>query len=332
MSDTRDKLPPPPIEPLPDLAWARLERAVLAELDVPETRQVKMPITRWPVVALTSAALAGAAALAIVVATRDPGPSAPAPAVASGGTAIASPSRVVTGDAATDVSFGDAHITVAPASALVLDGTADHGVLAVLERGSAAFVVAPRHARPPFLIQAGAAQVRVVGTELEVTRIAPDDAEVAVTEGTVEVTFHGRVTRVTAGEHWTSLPVTTASTTGSSHEPPAAPAPPAHHATPKKSAAPASPAAAASEQDQFEAAGNLERTDPEAAYAAYRELARGKGVWASNALYAMGRLAYDHGWASRANIPLKAYVHRFPRGANVADARALLLKLEGASP
>jgi hypothetical protein len=324
MSDTRDKLPPPPIEPLPDLAWARLERAVLAELDVPETRSVKMPLSRWPLVALTSAALAGAAALAIVVATRDHGTPAPTTTVASTDRAIASPSRVVTGDAATDVSFGDAHITVAPASALVLDGTADHGVLAVLERGSAAFVVAPRRARPPFLIQAGAAQVRVVGTELSVTRIAPDDAEVAVTEGTVEVTFHGRVTRVTAGEHWTSVPVTTAST----HEPrPVAPAPPPHKA---KQAAGA--AATPSEQDRFEAAATLEPTDPEAAYAAYRELARGKGAWAGNALYAMGRLAYDRGWTSRAYIPLKSYVHRFPHGANVADARALLLKLEGASP
>lgn len=329
MSDTRDKLPPPPIEPLPDLAWARLERVVLAELDVPETRSVRMPLTRWPLFALAGAALAGAAVLAIVVATRDHGTAAPAPAVATGD-GIAGPSRVATGDAPTEVTFGDAHITVAPASALVLDGAADHGVLAVLERGSASFAVAPRRGRPPFMIQAGAAQVRVVGTELEVTRIAPDDAAVAVTEGTVEVTFHGRVTRVTAGEKWTSVPpvtTTTATTATTSVEPPQ----PAHHDKKPDAththAAPAGP----TDQQRYDAAAALELTDPEAATAAYRDLARGKSAWAANALYAMGRLAHERGDTGRAKLALTSYIHRFPRGANVADARALLLKLEGAS-
>src|SRR5690349_18422193 len=209
MSDTRDKLPPPPVEPLPDLAWARLERAVLAELDVPETRAIKMPLSRWPLFALSGAAFAGAAALVVMLASGDattPAPKAPAQASSV-------PSRVVTGDAATDVSFGDAHITVAPVSAVVLDGTADQGVLAVIERGSAAFAVAPRRARPPFLIQAGAVGVRVVGTEFSVSRIGTDDAEVAVTEGVVEVTFHGHVARVGAGETWSSVPPVTASAT-----------------------------------------------------------------------------------------------------------------------
>jgi hypothetical protein len=46
----------------------------------------------------------------------------------------------------------------------------------------------------------------------------------------------------------------------------------------------------------------------------------------------MGRLAYDRGKREQAAAYLKIYLHRFPRGANAADARALQIKLEGASP
>src|SRR5262245_31350830 len=94
--DPKDRLPPPPIEPLPDLAWARLERVVLAELDVPETRAIRMPLSRWPLVALASGAFAGAAALTIVVATRDS--SSTTTPTASTEPHLGVPSRVVTGD------------------------------------------------------------------------------------------------------------------------------------------------------------------------------------------------------------------------------------------
>jgi hypothetical protein len=315
--DPRDRLPPPPIEPLPDLSWARLERAVLAELDVPETRAIKVPLSRWPLFALGGAALAGAAALVVVLATGD----ATTPVRSAEPEAYATvTSRVVTRDAATEVSFGDAHITVAPASAVVLDGTADQGVLAVLERGSAAFVVAPRRARPAFVIQAGAVGVRVVGTEFSVARLGTDDAEVTVTEGAVEVTFHGRVARVTAGETWSSVPPVTASTSRTARvKEPAAPAP-------RK---PAENKPEPTPQERFEAAAKLEATDPDAANDAYREVARGKGQWASNALYAMARLAYDRGKRDSAKAYLNIYKHRFPRGGNIADVKAMLVELEG---
>jgi len=359
--DDRSRLPPPAIEPLPDLAWARVERAVLAELDAPETRQVRAPRARWPIA--VSLAAAAAAVIAILAWPRDDGTATTA------GT-VGQPSRVVTGDVASEVSFGDAHVTVAPASALVFDGNAEHGVLAVLERGTATFVVSPRHARPPFVVQAGAVGVRVVGTELTVSRLGGDDASVEVLEGVVEVVHHGRTTAVRAGERWSSVeiaaqdhaatarpssasvdlraavgaasppsdPATSTSTSTSTPTP--APGSVAtttprlhpdrdtrHRPTPAATAAPVAPSA----QAEFEAAAALEATDPGGAIARYRELARGRGAWAGNALYALGRLAYDRGDRDLSRDALTAYVHRFPRGPNAADARALLANLQGAS-
>ena len=93
--DDWDRLPPPPIDPLPDVTWARVERAVLVELDSPETRKVSMPRARWPLAFALGGALAAAATIAIVIGGRG------AP---SGSRESASlPSRVVTGDAPSEV-------------------------------------------------------------------------------------------------------------------------------------------------------------------------------------------------------------------------------------
>jgi hypothetical protein len=57
---------------------------------------------------------------------------------------------------------------------------------------------------------------------------------------------------------------------------------------------------------------------------AYRRLAAGRGAWAANALYAAARLSLDRGDRTTASQLAHAYLARFPRGANAADARALL--------
>jgi hypothetical protein len=40
---TDERLPPPPVEPLPDLTWARLERQLWATLDAPVGRGAAQP-------------------------------------------------------------------------------------------------------------------------------------------------------------------------------------------------------------------------------------------------------------------------------------------------
>jgi TolA-binding protein len=80
----------------------------------------------------------------------------------------------------------------------------------------------------------------------------------------------------------------------------------------------------------FEAAAALESSDPAAALRAYRALARGTGPWSANALYAAARLALDGGDRALARRLARAYLDRFPRGGNAADAAALLSRTQGA--
>jgi hypothetical protein len=335
MSDPRrprtDRLGPPPIEPLSDLSWVRVERAVFAELDAAAAPVTGAPARRrWPVLI---APLAAVAALVVWLVVR--------PAVPDGG--HEGPARIVTADSATELSFGDAVVTAAPRSTLVLGGNAQGGVLIVVERGGATFEVAPRAGRPPFRVEAGDVSIRVVGTRFTVARSA-ETATVQVIEGTVEIVARGRRVFVTAGESWPPGP--SAAAPAAPVAPPA-PAPPDTLDMPPAVVAPAEPprrkprpAAEDDEDDedeagpreptskeQFEAAARLERTEPGAALTRYRTLARGTGPWAANALFAAGRLSFDRGDGDMAHRLLTRYLRRFPGGANAADARALLDRL-----
>jgi len=77
-------------------------------------------------------------------------------------------------------------------------------------------------------------------------------------------------------------------------------------------------------QQRFERAAEIEKRDPLGAVAMYRDLAAGSGPWAANALFAQGRLEGDRGNVSEGRRLLTAYLSRYPRGRNAADARALL--------
>lgn len=95
-------------------------------------------------------------------------------------------------------------------------------------------------------------------------------------------------------------------------------------ATRPGSADPGTASRAADPKDRYEKAARLEATDPAAAIAIYRELARGKSPWAANALFAQARLELDRGHRREAARLLRAYLQRHPGGNNAADARALL--------
>ncbi len=334
----------PPVEMLSDIAWARVERELWTALDkeqaepagapapvragvtgAPRTSPRRGPRSRaWLTYAVGGAVVAAAAAVLFLVWPRS-----------SGRLHNDLPSRVATAAAPTTVSFGDAEITVAPESTLMLTGAPARGVAIVLERGSARFAVSPRQGRPPFVVHAGAVDVRVVGTEFTVAR-SGDAARVDVTHGEVEVVAHGRRAYVRAGETWDSSRDREAATRSSaaisnpgdvaaartlSEEPVPAPVKPA---PPPPAPEPVNPRAA------YEAAAALEPTDPGAALAAYRQLARGRGPWSANALYAAARLAETTDPALALSLA-KQYQRRFPRGANVEDAAAMIARLD-ASP
>ncbi len=199
MTDDDQKLGPPPVEPMSDVSWARIERGLWSRVDGGATDVVtETPHRRWLWLALP--ALAVAAVLAILVGSGLVTSREEAPAVAW--VEPSEPSRVVAGAAPTAVSFGDAHIDLAAESAIVMSREGGSPSV-LLERGVATFAVAPRADRPPFIVRAGDTVVRVVGTRFVVSR-SNEQITVAVEHGLVDVQFRGATQRVSAGQIWSS--------------------------------------------------------------------------------------------------------------------------------
>ena len=150
----------PPVEPLSEARWNRIERGVFSELDA-ETAPVapprkKAPRRGW----LLAGSFAVAASVAAFVGVR----------TFAGAEREIPVSHVQTGDGESTLTVGDSVIRVAKESAIVVDGDAKRGVLLVLDRGTVSCNVAPRSGRPAYVVQAGNVRVRVVGTAFRVTR------------------------------------------------------------------------------------------------------------------------------------------------------------------
>jgi hypothetical protein len=313
------------VEALPDIAWARIERDLWTALDA--AGDAPMVVTpparrRWLPIA-GAGALVAAAAVALLVLW---------PTSAPHGGHGDLPSRVATAAAPTTVSFGDAEIVAAPHSTLVMSGTPSRGVDIVLEHGSATFAVAPRAGRPPFVVHAGAVDIRVVGTRFTVAR-SGDAARVDVAHGEVEVVAHGRRELLLAGGSWDSsrdweAAIRSSATVANPDD--VAAAQPLADEPPLPPEIPAAPAAKAPLPDPkaaYEAAAGLEPGEPARALAAYRRIARGGGAWAANALYAAARLADQMGDHALALSLAHQYARRFPAGANADDAARLVERL-----
>jgi hypothetical protein len=319
----------PDIEPLSDIEWQRVERGLFTALD----RESAVPALpepprrrAWGRIGLIAGGvgLAAAAALALVVAR--PEAAKPRPDQRN------QPTRVVAKDAPTEVSFGESTITLDAGAAATMSGDAEHGVLIQLERGRATFEVATRGNRPNYLVQAGDVTVRVIGTQFSVFR-SGDAARVDVTRGHVEVVARGHRAQVLAGESWSSdgdweavVGGSKATTTGGIAAAPLSPpdAQPASPPQPEQPAVVKKPKV--DDHARFEAAAALEPTDPAAAIAAYKAIAKGSSRWAANALFAAARLAFDTHDA-QAGALLREYLRRFPGGASAADAKSLLQQL-----
>ncbi|HEU4734463.1 MAG TPA: FecR family protein [Kofleriaceae bacterium] len=359
-----ERLGPPPIEPLSDTAWARVERGLWSRIDAAAKLGTTSPPPpaprRWWLVAAPLAAAAAVAA--IVIGTRS---------TIHDITEADEPARVVSGTTPSSVSFGDSHIELDADTALVMNHEAGHPTV-LLERGAARFTVAPRKQRPEFVVHAGDATVRVIGTRFRVAR-SDERISVDVERGLVDVQFRGAMVGVGANRHWSSdSPAQTSSIAAIT--PPAAPAvaaeptapidtaddeptapartpvphhrpKPPHAPTPKAGAEPraaiepeSDPAPEASraadldrDRAEYDRLTALEARAPETALAGYLSLARGTSRWADLALFAAARLAADR-HDRRAETLLGIYLQRFPSGANATDARQLLNRLKGQTP
>jgi hypothetical protein len=352
-----ERLGPPPVEPLSEAAWARVERGVWAELDA-ETAPIRVPPgpRRWWAVATPLAAAAAVAALVVMTRGRPT-------------TRSDEPSRVVSGIAPSSVSFGDSHIELDAATALVMSHEAEHPTV-LLERGAAWFTVAPRLQRPAFIVHAGDATVRVVGTRFRVGR-SEERIAVEVDRGLVDVQFRGSVVAVGAGQRWSSeapsriAAIAAIATSPPPAEPvvgeapasevpdnsqPEAPGPAPRHeprpprpsattgrAEPRPGAArpnasdPGDPGTVDRDRAEYDRLAALEPRSPDAALAGYLTLARGTSRWADPALFAAARLAVDR-HDRRAETLLGIYLQRFPGGANATDARQLLARVQAEQP
>lgn len=190
--------------------FERLDRVSReAELKVESAR---VPVARtgrtWRIAALASAS---AAALCLVVALvlanglvrshgRQDGQGA-------------SFSRLVTTDAPSRVTVGDAELDLAAHSSLTVTESPGGGVHLVLEQGHVHCVVAPRGSRPPFIVSAADVRVEVVGTRFGVSREG-DRVAVAVEKGVVRVIQGGEVRLVPAGHTWPRAAVERADASG----------------------------------------------------------------------------------------------------------------------
>jgi ferric-dicitrate binding protein FerR (iron transport regulator) len=187
-----ERLGPPPVEPLSDVAWARVERHVFSR--VPEgtvtsaaaARDVRPePRSKWLWLAVPVAA-AAAAMVAFYGRTDKPQPAVTAAAEPE-------PARVVAGASPSAVTFGDAHMMLEAQSAMTVTPKA-----VTLEYGAASFEVGAA-----FTVLAGDATIKATAARVRVTR-SGERAEVTVEHGVVEVRYHGKLTTLHAHESWTS--------------------------------------------------------------------------------------------------------------------------------
>jgi hypothetical protein len=157
-----------------------------------------------------------------------------------------------------------------------------------------------------------------VGTRFTVTRDGAA-ARVSVSEGRVQVDSGSAHTLLGPGQSWPDDPELAPAAEPAEPEPASEPES-AEPARGKRAAHVVAPRA----QQRFERAARLEAKDPAAALAIYQQLARGKGPWAANALYAQARLELERGRPARAEPLLRRYLERHPQGMNAADVRQLL--------
>ncbi len=316
------------IEPLDKSRWERIERSLRDRLEHEHAAPNLLPnpsrMSRMrPIGAIM---VAGAAAAVIGAIAWE----ALRPSVHD--KASTSVTRVETEGMPTHVEFGESSIEVAAHSSARIEGTDATGITVSLDHGAVECEVPPRNGRPPFMVHAGAVNVRVVGTHFRVERdasAAEGAAHVSVDHGAVEVESHGTTSLVRAGSSWPVVAVQTETIQTSPPQPEPPPStikPTTSVATPTASTVSSPPAS--SPRERYEHALTLEATRPDEALAVYRELALGDGSWAMNALYAEGRLELERGNKDLARKSLEEYLKRYPTGPNANDARELTAKLK----
>ncbi|HVZ75018.1 MAG TPA: FecR domain-containing protein [Polyangia bacterium] len=187
------RLPPSPVPPISDTTIARLERNVFAALDArgPEVVAPAHPIRRRVVALSMAGAVAAMTVLGVRELRRGDG-TAPAQIATA-------PAQITTATSGSRMAIPGASLEIAPESAVSFGAGKDGATVVVLDRGAVTCEVAPRTARAPFVVEAGATRVTVIGTRFTVRRLGAH-ATVSVEHGLVEVADTNMTELVHAGE------------------------------------------------------------------------------------------------------------------------------------
>jgi hypothetical protein len=176
------------VEPLVDPRWSRIERGMFAKLDRAAEHAPSGRVSGRRLWIAGAGVLAAAAAVTLVLG-RSPF-----------GLRSRDPVRLVTTSSPSRFTIGESSLWIEPSSLVLVSGDDEHGVDVVLDHGKVTCEVAPRHGRPPFVVDAGEVRVQVVGTRFAVTRSA--ETSVSVDHGVVEVAVGGQVTVLRDGDRW----------------------------------------------------------------------------------------------------------------------------------
>lgn len=298
---------PPEMEELSELGWKRIEQSIFQSERLEASPPLPGNISSssagqrgrlWVAGGLTLAAVAVIALLVL------PSLQAPTEETVAG----SQRSRIETQSSPSEVYLGAAAIEVSPQSAIWIDRLVDDISVTVDEGGMRVRVESANEASP-MQVHAGDVRIEVMSTDFSVYRQA-NRVDVEVLAGSLTLFARGKRITLEAGDVW---PVPTT----------AAPKPtikePLQRSQAQKKKDPAS-----SPRSLFQQGTELEASAPEAALALYKQVARGTGAWAANALFAQGRLHHARGEQPLAKATLTRYLQRFPEGPNAADAKALL--------
>jgi FecR protein len=314
-------------EPLPEPRWQRIEQELFARLA--EADAAQQPARRVGVGALAFAAAGFCAALLVWGLTS----------VWRGG--VAQPAQLVqidSGDLPQHFEGAGLRVTAAPHSTLLIASelgsradpraAAEHADKLVAVLRGTADVEATQDRESALLVRAGETRVRAQFARFRVALLA-DQASVSVERGKVEVFTRSGPIILAPGERWPK-PAASSLPAAASPVPSAAASPtesaPASATTSGPRATKGSPSTAQprSQQARYEWAAGLEASQPAEASAEYRKLARERGGWAANALFALGRLELERGVTEAGRAALSEYLARYPHGRNAGDARRLL--------
>jgi ferric-dicitrate binding protein FerR (iron transport regulator) len=209
--------------------------------------------------------------------------------------------------------WGGTEVDLEPSSAFSLDRENRPSI----DKGRVSLSVPRQKPGHHFSLSAGPYVISVIGTRFQV-RVAGDSVGVDVEEGVVEVSRGARVVRVEAGEAWTSPSGSEAH--GRKH-PVRAPERLAAAPAPAPAPEPTPVASNTAEADQFrQAQVTLAEGHPQHALEILESLARGRGRWAENAAYEVGKiLRYDLRRPRQALAAWYRYRARFPHGMLSAE-------------